>query len=270
MEKKRILMLKGFIIGLGKIIPGVSGSLIAVSMGLYEKCIYSISHFFENIKENIIFLGTIAIGIILSIILGSKVVFMLLEEHYIPTVSIFIGLILGSMLDILKNSKINSIKNFLLITIGIVTMSIIDFLAPNKIFEPTITPFCLLVIFLLGFLDATTMIVPGISGTAIFMMLGCYSFLLNLFSNIWKLSHIYYTVTFGLGLLVGIIIVSKIINCFFKQHQESIYLIILGFALSSVMLLFKEILLKSTKLYDIILGIVFMIFSFFVIKKQKS
>ena len=51
-----MLILKGFIIGVGKIIPGVSGSMLAISMGIYQQMIDSIINFFNNIKQNIILL----------------------------------------------------------------------------------------------------------------------------------------------------------------------------------------------------------------------
>ena len=93
MENKLGLIFKGFIVGLGKIIPGVSGSLIAVSLGIYEKSIECISHFFKDVRNNLYFLGLIGIGVVLAVILGSKVIILLINNFYLPTMFLFIGLI---------------------------------------------------------------------------------------------------------------------------------------------------------------------------------
>ena len=72
---------KGILIGIGKVIPGVSGSLIAYALGLYEPCIEAISNLFKNFKYNLYFLGKIALGILISIMLGSKIIDYFLTNH---------------------------------------------------------------------------------------------------------------------------------------------------------------------------------------------
>jgi len=89
------LILKGMVIGLAKIIPGVSGSLLAVSLGIYGIAIEAISHPFKNIKHNIIFLGNVGIGILFSITLCSNVVSYFLSNYFFLTVLLFIGFIVG-------------------------------------------------------------------------------------------------------------------------------------------------------------------------------
>ena len=83
---------KGFIIGIGKIIPGVSGAMLAAIMGVYDKALYYICNFRKNIKESIKYLSPIAVGILLSIILFSKVISICLDKYYVITMFFFIGL----------------------------------------------------------------------------------------------------------------------------------------------------------------------------------
>ena len=78
--------LKGIFIGLGKIMPGISGSLIAISLGLYDKLIYTVSEL--KIKENFAFLLKVCLGIIFGIILGSKIMYYLLSNYYLYTMSV--------------------------------------------------------------------------------------------------------------------------------------------------------------------------------------
>ena len=74
------LTLKGIIIGLGKIIPGVSGSMLAFSLGVYEDAINAITNFKNNLKKNILFLSYLGIGIVISILLFSNLLIYLLNN----------------------------------------------------------------------------------------------------------------------------------------------------------------------------------------------
>ena len=75
---------KGFIIGIGKIIPGVSGAMLAAIMGVYDKALYYICNFRKNIKESIKYLSPIAVGILLSIILFSALITPSLSNFLFP------------------------------------------------------------------------------------------------------------------------------------------------------------------------------------------
>ena len=88
---------KGFIIGIGKIIPGVSGAMLAISMGIYDKALNYISNFRENKKESIKYLFPISLGIILSIIFFSKIISISLNNFYLITMLFFVGLIIGGI-----------------------------------------------------------------------------------------------------------------------------------------------------------------------------
>ena len=68
------LFIKGLIIGIGQIIPGVSGGMLAISLGLYERGIGAISNFFNNIKNNLKFLIPVGLGIVVSVLYTSKVI----------------------------------------------------------------------------------------------------------------------------------------------------------------------------------------------------
>ena len=100
------LFIKGLIIGIGQIIPGVSGGMLAISLGLYEKGINAISNFFSNVKENLKFLVPIALGIITSILYISKVIKYFLSAYYLPTMLLFIGLIVGGVPPLIDKIKI--------------------------------------------------------------------------------------------------------------------------------------------------------------------
>ena len=91
------LLIKGFIMGIGNIIPGVSGGTLALTLGIYERFIEAISHFFEKLKENLSFLIPIFIGIGLSLLTMSNVISSAFEHYPIPTAFFFMGLVIGGV-----------------------------------------------------------------------------------------------------------------------------------------------------------------------------
>ena len=115
-----MLFIKGIIIGIGKIIPGVSGSMLAISLGVYQNMIDSINCFFVKPVENAKFLSKIGIGILISILLFSKIIVKSLEISYIVTIFFFIGLIIGSLEDLKYN--IDKKNNYISIVISIVVI----------------------------------------------------------------------------------------------------------------------------------------------------
>ena len=98
-------VLKGLLIGIGKIIPGVSGSVIAISLGVYNRLLNNLSNIKKINKKECVFLFEIGIGIIISIILFSKIILLLLNKYYFYTMFIFLGLIVGGTKEIYDKTK---------------------------------------------------------------------------------------------------------------------------------------------------------------------
>lgn len=253
-----MLILKGFIIGLAKIIPGVSGSLVALNLGLYEKGIKAISTFFNNVKENILFLSKVGIGILLAIIFGSKGLCFFLNNYAFLTMITFIGLLLGSNISFLK--KTNSKKEFIYIILTFLVMLLLFSIKTNinYIYKDNILNN--MYVILLGFLDATTMIIPALSGTVIFLLLGSYDFILTMFSNI--LNNIKVFLFFTIGLIIGIIVITKIMNNLLENKREIIYPVINGFFLSSMLYLIIETFKLNYSYIDFILSIPILFISY--------
>ena len=95
-------LIKGIFIGIAKIIPGLSGAVLMISFNLYDKAIESITTFFENPKKNFIFLFNLGFGIILGIVLFSKLLYFFITNYYLYTTSLFLGLIIGGIPVIIK------------------------------------------------------------------------------------------------------------------------------------------------------------------------
>lgn len=243
-----INFIKGFILGIANVIPGVSGGTMAVSMGLYELILSSIGNFFKDIKGNFIKLLPIILGILVAIISTSKLVTYALTNYKAQTLCLFIGLIFGGVSLIMrkikgKGSKTNYLiffvifffvisLNFLktgLIEISFANMGIIDYL----------------LLLLIGFIASSAMVIPGISGSFILMVLGYYDKIIYTVSTITDFSklgsNLLILVPFGIGVIIGIVFMAKLITNLIKKYETKTYFAIMGFVLSSVVVLLLQL-----------------------------
>ena len=272
-----ILILKGFIIGIAKIIPGVSGAMLAISMGLYEKMIEAISNFFINPIKNLKILFPVGIGVILAVILGSKVVIYLINNYYLSTMLLFIGLIIGGIPLIFKNIKIKEInyKHYIIFLTSFCFVFLISLVGVQNYFIDYQNGFVeKIIFFVIGVIDATTMVIPGISGTAVMMLLGCYDILLSLMSSLTDFQNILFNITliipYMLGVGICILLLSKLMNYLFQKKEQIIYSSILGFSLSSIILLLFEVFNKPYSIFEILIAIHLLIIGFLISYKLDN
>lgn len=227
-----LLIIKGFIVGLGKIIPGISGSMLAITLNIYEDIIRAITSFFSDIKNNSKLLINFGLGVFLAIIFFSKLILFFLNSYYHETMYLFLGLILGTLIPFIKKVKFTR-KNIVLFLITLIGMFLLLNEIKLDIFYFNGSFIHHLYIILLGVIDAFTSIIPGISGTAIFMMLGSHELVLSVLANPFSLIFIIYM----LGMVLGVISVSFLMNYLFKNKRDETYSIILALMISSLVIL---------------------------------
>lgn len=263
-----MLFLKGIIIGIGKIIPGVSGSMLAISMGIYQKMIDSINNFFKDIKGNFKFLFKIGIGVLISIVFLSNVILKCLDKYYIITMFFFIGLIIGSFKDINKEIKCRNKKIILITLIMILLFGLINVNSSINIKNPVLD---FLYFVFVGFIDALTMVIPGISGTATLMTIGAYNKLMETFSNLLNFSqfidNFWIMLPFGIGMIIGIIFTVKLINYLFKNYKDNTYSAIIGFSISTIILMAIRCINSSYTFLNLITAFVMLFIGIFISKK---
>lgn len=245
MKEKLTLVIKGFLIGVANIIPGVSGGTLAITLGIYEKLIGAISHFFKNLKENIKFIIPIGIGAVLSILLLSRVISFCLDKYTLATILFFIGLILGGIPLLNKKIKghyknVSNIIIFLLSFGFVIALSVLK--GENVVSFANMNIINYIMLFLVGVVAAATMIIPGVSGSFVLMLLGYYKPIvdtigaLTKFNNIWQ--NIMILVPFGIGVLVGIVAISKLLEFLFKKYEVKTYFGVMGFIMASIITIF--------------------------------
>lgn len=245
-------ILKGAVIGIANIIPGVSGGTMAVSMGIYDTLIHVLTHLFKELKKSILTLLPIVIGAGLGIVVLSALIEKMLDAAPAQTNLLFIGLILGGLPAItakVKGSKINAGHIVILILFfAAVTVSAAFGSAEGKaaVLSPGLWP--VVKLFGVGVVASATMVIPGVSGSMILMLIGYYnpiietinSFIKSLLDgNLQGLADgMMILVPFGLGVVIGIFVIAKLIEIVFEKFPLYAYWAIIGLIVASPFAIF--------------------------------
>ena len=276
--KNVILAIKGFFIGLANIIPGVSGGTLALTLGIYEKLIGCISHFFKNLKENIKFILPIGIGAVIAILSLSHLISFCLDNYVLPTILFFIGAILGGLPMLIK--KVNghkiTISNIIifLITFGIIIL-LLFLNSETEVSFQNMNIIDYLLLFVVGVVASATMVIPGVSGSAVLMTIGYYKPILNIVKNLTDFSslgsNLAILIPFGLGVLVGILLIAKVLEFLFKNFEVKTYYGVLGFIVASIIaIVYQNLVINANFVFSfgsLIIGIILFILGFVVAYK---
>lgn len=278
MKSKIILGIKGFLIGLANIIPGVSGGTMAITFGIYEELISIASNIFKNFKKNIGFILPIGIGAVLSIALLSNVITIALDKYKIATPLLFVGLILGGFPTIYKKigKKIGKTKNIIpfIITILLMILIYVGIKDMNNVDFTNIDILGYIVLFIVGIVAAITMVVPGISGSFVLMLIGYYEPIVEVISELTKFNNIIdnllILIPFGFGVIVGIVSVSKLIKLCLEKYEEQTYSAIVAFVLSSIVLIVYPLFGFEFSILELIIGIILLLVGALITKRIEG
>lgn len=267
-----LLILKGFILGIANIIPGVSGGTLAMTMGIYEDIIKSISSILKTPKKSLKLLLYLGIGAALSILILSKLLNYTLTNYAFATTLFFIGLIVGGFPLLLKKAKGHKVSlGYLLSFLSTTSLVIILRLlqrTENTVSLNNISLFTMIILLLVGMLAASTMVIPGVSGSFVLMLIGFYKPILNTISNITKFNllghNLLILVPFGIGVLLGIVITAKLIEYLLKKYEIYTYYGIYGFILSSILVLILNVYNKATGIPEVVVGILLVLLGTFI------
>lgn len=267
-----LLILKGFILGIANIIPGVSGGTLAMTMGIYEDIIKSISSILKTPKKSLKLLLYLGIGAALSILILSKLLNYTLTNYAFATTLFFIGLIVGGFPLLLKKAKGHKVSlGYLLSFLSTTSLVIILRLlqrTENTVSLNNVSLFTIIILLLVGMLAASTMVIPGVSGSFVLMLIGFYKPILNTISNITKINllghNLLILVPFGIGVLLGIVLTAKLIEYLLKKYEIYTYYGIYGFILASILVLILNVYNKATGIPEVVIGILLVLLGTFI------
>lgn len=240
-------MLKGMVIGIANIIPGVSGGTMMVSMGIYDKLIHCITHLFSEFKKSVMFLFPIAIGMGVAIVASSFGLEWLFGHYPVQTNLLFIGLVLGGLPAIWKNVKDNSVRLghvlagllFFALVVGLALMGEKEGAAANLSFNLI----NVIKLFGVGIIASATMVIPGVSGSMMLLLMGYYNPILTTINDFFRslaafdmqgiLAGCSVLIPFGVGVVVGIFAIAKLIEIIFAKFPLYAYWAIIGLIVAS-------------------------------------
>lgn len=230
-------IVKGLVVGVANIIPGVSGGTMAVVMGIYDKLIGTVSDLRKDFKNSVLYLLPIGIGAVLGIVLFSHLIEFLLRDFTMPTNIFFLGLILGSIPMIYhravreKFKKVSLLPFFVSFAIMMVMTLLQNVSDEGSALITTLTVGSAVRLLLSAAVAAACMIMPGISGSMVMVLLGVYTSVLTAISSL----NIPILVPVAVGVLIGIFAGAKIIDICMKRYEQQTYFAILGLIAGSIL-----------------------------------
>lgn len=240
-------ILQGMVVGIANIIPGVSGGTMMVAMGLYDRLIHAITHLKSEFKDSMKLLIPIFAGAGIAIVALSRLFEFLLATYPIPTNFAFCGLIAGSLPFIFKKVKghkvtVSKIIPFL-IFFGVVILMALLGETGGASADVSLGFVNLLKLFGVGIIAAATMVVPGVSGSMMLMLLGYYDTILKVINDFVDalvkfdmgglMTGVGILAPFGIGVVIGIFLIAKIIEFIFSKAEIHAYYGIIGLILAS-------------------------------------
>lgn len=274
-------ILKGMVIGIANIIPGVSGGTMMVAMGIYDKLIHCITHLFSEFKESVKFVFPIAIGMLAAIVASSFVLSEMFEKIPIQTNLLFVGLILGGLPAILKKVKGNKIKAGHIV-VGLIFFALVVGMAAMGESEGDAADLSFGLVNVLkllgvGVIASATMVIPGVSGSMVLMLMGFYQPVLDAIKDFFKalialdfdgiLAGMGILVPFGIGVVVGIFAIAKLVEIIFEKFPMYAYYAIIGLIVASPFAIYLMGSFPALTVVSVITGILAFVAGFFVALK---
>ena len=247
--------LKGIIVGIGGIAPGLSGSVLLVIFGLYQKTIDAIGTLLKNFTKNILFLVPLFLGFGVGILLFSKVIDFFLSNFEMQTRFTFLGLVIGTIPLFYNEVKKEGFSNKYYAIIIISAILGIYLFTVNKGSFPQIENPNLLQSILLGVAVAASSIIPGVDSAVILSTLGLYELYVTSLANF----NLEILIPAGIGLVFGALIISFIISKLIKNYYTITFSIIFGLFISIIPNVLNEnciLMLNAKSFISILLMII--------------
>jgi putative membrane protein len=255
MQSAFINFFKGAVIGVTNVVPGMSGGTMAVILGIFDQLIEAAGGFYKDFRRHGSFLIPVGIGAVTGIIAFSSVIEYALLNHSFPTCMFFVGLIVGTIPLIYRKATERSHKKSYMLATLVATLAVIimvmmrspDGSDPNAAVDTAL----MLKMFLGGALAAMVLMIPGVSGSFVLILLGLYPTIISYVSSIkdfllaptnfalfWEICLVLGPLS--VGIIIGIVLISKVIGLVMKKAYSLAYFAILGLVFGSVFGLFND------------------------------
>jgi len=224
------LFFKGIIVGLGGVAPGLSGSVLLIIFGLYQKTLDALGSLLTDFRKKIRFLTPLVTGMFLGVLLFSKLIDFFLNAFEMPTRFCFLGLILGTLPMVWREVKKEGFSRKYYFIIALAAAFGTWFFTVNPNAFPQVSDPSLLQKLLLGIAVAATAIIPGVDPAVFLSTLGFYEMYVAALANV-DLSILIPMVG---GLAVGAVAISFTMSLLFRRFYTASFSIIFGVFLSMI------------------------------------
>ena len=256
----------GVVMGVGGVLPGVSGGILAISLGIYEKAMSAIGNFLKNVKENFRYLLPLVIGVGVGILLTSNVLTMVIDRYEIQLLSLFTGLVFGSLPELLAEVRQNTPKiRWKHVLAAVLGLGFVLLFALGESSVATNNETAVLTIpgaMISGAVLSIGTVIPGISSSFILVYMGLYPAVIAAVASVLdfgslasggiaaafaKLSGSFLPLLVMTGMFAVVSLgIIKIVNQMLKRHHAMSYAAVIGFVVGSVALVLPGLLPKLT------------------------
>jgi putative membrane protein len=275
------IFLIGAAMGVANIIPGVSGGTIAVVFGIYEDLMEALGNFLTDKTKRwqyVKFLTVLFAGAMVSIVSLARILSWSFENYPIPTVYFFLGLIIGSIPVVIKSHpdmrpNLNRGISFFVGLFAVIILALMQQKSGTETVSSQISTIGFndyLYFIFAGAVAASAMIIPGVSGSFILILLGVYWKVLGALSGLTStlfstgltaemVSKLSILGSLFIGVVIGILIFSKIMSWALKNHPAITMYLILGLIIGSIYQIFPGFEMSMDGLlaiFTLIIGII--------------
>ena len=225
-------ILQGSLVGLGAVLPGISGGVLCVVFGVYKTIMEFLADPFKKMRTHLPILIPFGIGGVIGFLGIANVLSLLLEKYPAPSICVFIGLITGMLPSLFREAGEKGRDGKSWISMVIAMIFIFTLLISLKIFSVSITPNFVWYLFC-GFCLALSVIAPGMSFSTLLMPLGLYE------PFVAGIGHFDFAVLIpgGIGALATVILFAKAVNSLFENHYNVAFHAIVGVVIAATIMI---------------------------------
>ena len=225
-------VLQGALIGLGAVLPGISGGVLCVIFKVYQPIMEVLSSPFKALKKHLRLLAPVLIGVVLGFLGIAKLLGFLLEKYEAPSVCLFIGLIGGMLPSLFREAGEKGRSKGSFIGLGAAFALVLSLLIALKVVNVQIAANFASYLFC-GFCLALSIIAPGMSFSTLLMPLGLYQPFVDGIGNL-DLSVL---IPAGLGAALTVLLLVKLINWLMDQHYSVMFHSIVGIVIAATLVI---------------------------------
>lgn len=287
---KRVLY--GLLVGIASIAPGISGGTLAIALGFYEDLINAVADLLKHFKKNFLYLFPFGVGGLISVAAFSVVINFFFINYPLPTNTLFVGFIVGTLPFIMAKFRSSLDEGFCRVSHVVTMVAFFVIVLIPVIFELfgisggsesvaiSASPLIIIQLLGVGIIAATTLVVPGLSGTMILTAIGYYKPLLFIAStfvtalvtlNFEKaFSQLVFIIPLGVGVVLGVFLIAKLVSYLFRTIPAYVYSAIIGLIAATPLVMLNDVKDYDISLFNVLISILTLLIGFFLVRKFEE